>query len=112
MEIPLKVPEGYPSNRLLQVSIYDPSTRSLLATLDQKLQDGAQKKRADGAGVVEVTFPAIQRIGNFVVEGRLTSETTDEKGARQVLPSPVACSTGFDQPVKARSCRLLMLQVH
>lgn len=112
VEIPVKLPEGYPSNRLLQVSIYDPSTRSLLATLDQRLQDGAQKKRADGAGIVEMTFPAIQRTGNFVVEGRLTSETTDEKGARQVLPSPVACSTGVDQPVKARSCRLLMLQVH
>lgn len=112
MQIPLRVPEGYPSNRLLQVSVYDPATRSVLATMDRRLNEGAQNKRADRADLVEVTLPAIQRSGNFVVDARLAAETTDEKGTRQVLPSPVTCSTAVEQPVKARSCRLLMLQVH
>lgn len=112
MQIPLRVPEGYPSNRLLQVSVYDPATRSVLATMDRRLNEGAQNKRADGADLVEVTLPAIQRSGNFVVDAKLMAETTDEKGTRQVLPSPVTCSTAVEQPVKARSCRLLMLQVH
>lgn len=112
MQIPLRVPEGYPSNRLLQVSVYDPATRSVLATMDRRLNEGAQNKRADGADLVEVTLPAIQRGGNFVVDAKLTAETTDEKGTRQVLSSPVTCSTAVEQPVKARSCRLLMLQAH
>lgn len=112
MQIPLRVPEGYPSNRLVQVSVHDPATRSVLATMDRRLNEGAQNKRADGADLIEVTLPAIQRSGNFVVDAKLTAETTDEKGTRQVLPSPVTCSTAVEQPVKARSCRLLLLQVH
>jgi hypothetical protein len=76
------------------------------------LQEGLVKKRDDGAGLVELSLPAIQRPGNYVLDAKLTSETTDDKGARAVLPSPVTCSTAVVQPVKARSCRLLSLQVH
>jgi beta-glucanase (GH16 family) len=111
VQIPINVPEGYPSNRQLQISVYDPAARSVVATVDRKLQEGTEKRRADGAEVVELTLPAIQRIGNFVMEAKLTAEMTDDKGARQVLPSPVTCSTAVDQPVKARSCRLLTMQV-
>jgi hypothetical protein len=110
--IPISVPENYPSNRLLQVSVYDSATRSVVASADRKLQETLANKRADGAGVVELSLPAIQRPGNYVLEAKLTSDTTNDKGARQVLPSPVTCSTGVIQPVKARSCRLLSLQVH
>jgi beta-glucanase (GH16 family) len=111
VEVPINVPEGYPSNRQLQVSIYDPTARSVVAIVDRKLQEGTDKRRADGAKVVELTLPAIQRIGNFVMDAKLTVETTDDKGARQELPSPVTCSTAVDQPVKARSCQLLTVQV-
>jgi beta-glucanase (GH16 family) len=111
VEVPINVPEGYPSNRQLQVSVYDPTARSVVATINRNLQEGTEKRRADGAEVVELTLPAIQRIGNFVVDAKLTAETTDDKGARQVLPSPVTCTTAIEQPVKARSCRLLTVQV-
>jgi beta-glucanase (GH16 family) len=110
--IPISVPENYPSNRLLQVSVYDSATRSVVASADRKLQETLANKRADGAGLVELSLPAIQRPGNYVLEAKLTSDTTNDKGARQVLPSPVTCSTGVIQPVKARSCRLLSVQVH
>jgi hypothetical protein len=76
------------------------------------LQDSLVKKRADGAGVVEFSLPAIQRPGSYVLDAKLTSETTSDNGARQVLPSPVTCNTAVVQPNKARSCRLLSLQVH
>lgn len=112
VEIPINVPEGYPSNRQLQVSVYDPTARSVVATVERKLQEGAEKRRADGSAVVELTLPAIQRIGNFVMDAKLMADTTDDKGARQVLPSPVTCSTAVTQPLKARSCRLLTVQVH
>ena len=112
IEIPIRLPENYPSNRLLQVWVYDQTARSTVATVDRKLQESLLKKGPDGAGVVELSLPALQRPGNFVLDARLTSETTDDKGAKQVLPSPVTCSTGVAQPVKGRSCRLLSLQVH
>ncbi|WP_426434907.1 glycoside hydrolase family 16 protein [Bradyrhizobium genosp. P] len=112
LAIPVSVPENYPSNRLLQVSVYDPVTRSVVASADRKLQESLANKRADGAGLVELSLPAIQRPGNYVLEAKLTSETTNDKGARQVLQSPVTCSTGVVQPVKARSCQLLSLNVH
>jgi hypothetical protein len=110
--IPISVPENYPSNRLLQVSVYDPATRSVVATVDRKLQDSLAKKRPDGASLVELALPAIQRPGSYVLDAKLTSETTSDNGARQVLPSPVTCNTAVVQPIKARSCRLLSLQVH
>jgi beta-glucanase (GH16 family) len=110
--IPISLPDNYPSNRLLQVSVYDPATRSVVATADRKLQDSLVKKRADGAGLVEFSLPAIQRPGSYVLDAKLTSETTSDNGARQVLPSPVTCNTAVVQPNKARSCRLLSLQVH
>jgi hypothetical protein len=112
LEIPISVPENYPSNRLLQVWVYDEGARSTVATVNRKLQESLAKKRADGATVIELSLSAIQRPGNYVLDARLTSETTADNGAKEVLPSPVSCSTGVVQPVKARSCRLLSLQVH
>jgi len=48
LEVPIEVPEGYPSNRLLQAWVYDPAARSTVTTVERKLQDSAIKKRADG----------------------------------------------------------------
>jgi beta-glucanase (GH16 family) len=110
--VPISVPENYPSNRRLQVSVYDPATRSVVATADRQLQESLAKKRPDGAGLVELSLPAIQRPGNYILDAKLTSEVTGDNGARQVLPSPVTCNTAVVQPNKARSCRLLSLQVH
>jgi len=110
-EIPIKVPENYPGNRMLQVSIYDEATGTAVASANRKLQDEFLKKSAEGASVVELSLPAIRRPGNYFVAGKLTADIVSEKGAREVLPSPVTCSTDVIQPIKARSCRLLSLQV-
>lgn len=111
VEIPIDVPENYPSNRRLQVYVYDPTAQSVIAMVDRKL-DSLGKKRADGTNVVELQLPPIQRSGEFNLSAKLSSETTDEKGAKQVLMSPATCSTAVAQPVKARACRLLSLQAH
>jgi beta-glucanase (GH16 family) len=111
-EIPIKIPENYPADRVLQVSVADEATGVTLASANSKLQKESLKKGADGASVVELSLPPIQRPGNYIVAAKLTADVADEKGARQVLPSPVTCSTDVIQPVKARSCRLLSLQVH
>lgn len=110
LEIPIDVPENYPSNRRLQVWVYDPTARSMVTTVERKLQESTVKKRADGASVVELSLPALQRTGNLVLDAKLVAETTDDKGARQVLPSPITCRTDVAQPIKARSCRLLTLE--
>ncbi|MBH5368998.1 glycoside hydrolase family 16 protein [Bradyrhizobium glycinis] len=111
-EVPINIPEGYPTNRTLQVYVYDPASNSVIATLDRKLQGSNGKKRADGASVIEVQLPPIQRSGQFNLSAKLSSEAADEKGGKQVLTSPVTCSTDVVQPVKARACRLLLLNVH
>ena len=69
------------------------------------------KKRSDGANIVELSLPAVTRTGSFTLTAKLISEVSGDKGAKQVLPSPVACSTDIVQPEKALSCRLLSLQV-
>jgi beta-glucanase (GH16 family) len=111
LEIPIKVPEKYPTNRVLQVSIIDETTGAPVASVSSKLQEEFLKKGADGASIVELSLPAIQRPGNYLISGKLTAELTDENGATDVLQSPVTCSTNIVQPIKARSCRLMSLHV-
>ena len=62
--------------------------------------------------VQEGNQTTVASYGSYVLDAKLTSETTSDNGARQVLPSPVTCNTAVVQPNKARSCRLLSLQVH
>jgi beta-glucanase (GH16 family) len=111
LEIPIKVPENYPANRTLQVSVADEATGATVASANARLQEGSLKKRADGASIVALSMPAIQQAGNYVLAGKLTAEVAGDNGAREVLPSPVTCSTDVIQPIKARSCRLLSLHV-
>lgn len=111
VEIPIRLPEGYPSNRTLQASLVDQANGTTAATANAKLEPASLKKRSDGATVVELSLPAVTRTGSFALTAKLISEVSGDKGARQVLPSPVACSTDIVQPEKALSCRLVSLQV-
>jgi hypothetical protein len=52
-------------------------------------------------------LPAVQRPGNYILFGRLTSET----GTKETLSSPITCSTGVVQPIKATVCKLVYLDV-
>jgi beta-glucanase (GH16 family) len=110
-EIPIKIPEKYPTNRTLQVSVADEATGATVASANARPQEGSLKKRADGASIIELSMPAIQQAGNYILAGKLTAEVAGDSGAREVLPSPVTCSTDVIQPIKARSCRLLSLHV-
>ncbi len=111
VQVPVKLPDNYPDNRLLQLSVVEQATGAVVASANSKLQGEAVKKRADGAGVVELSMPAIQRPGDYVLAAKLMSEVIGEKGAKEVLPSPVSCSTDVVQPAKAKACRLLSLRV-
>ncbi len=111
LEIPIRVPENYPANRTLQVSVADEATGATVSSASARLQEGSLKRRADGASIVALSMPAIQQAGNYILAGKLTAEVAGDNGAREVLPSPVTCSTDVIQPIKARSCRLLSLHV-
>lgn len=111
VEIPIRLPEGYPSNRTLQAWVVDQATGATAGSANVKLDPGSLKKRSDGASMVEVALPAIARTGSFALTAKLISEVSGDKSARQMLPSPVACSTDIAQPEKALSCRLLSFQV-
>jgi beta-glucanase (GH16 family) len=111
VEIPITLPENYPSNRMLQAWVFDETTGMVVGSANARLQEGSVKKRPDGASIVELSMPAIPRAGSYVLSGKLTSEVAGEKGIKEVLASPVTCSTDVVQPVKGRSCRLLSLKV-
>ncbi|WMT72897.1 glycoside hydrolase family 16 protein [Bradyrhizobium sp. Ash2021] len=111
VEIPLKIPEDYPSDRTLQLTVYDKATGAIVGSANTKLQVEAGKKRADGSTVAVASLPAVQRPGNYILFGRLTADVPNGSGARQVLPSPVTCSTDVVQPAKATVCKLLYLDV-
>ena len=109
-EIPIKVPENYPTNRVLQVTVYDMAAGSVIASTSAKLQSNTDKERPDGATVAAVSLPAVQRPGKYVLFGKLTTRST-ANGKRDTLSSPVTCSTGVAQPIKATVCKLLYLDV-
>jgi beta-glucanase (GH16 family) len=111
VEIPIKVPDDYPSNRTVQAWVVDEATGSTVASAYTKLQEGSVKKRDDGTSVVEVSMPAIPRAGSYIMSAKLTADVTGDKGGKEVLASPVTCSTDVVQPVKGRSCRLVSLKV-
>ena len=111
VEIPIKLPEDYPSNRTLQVWVFDEATGVTVRSASARLQEGSMKRRPDGVSIVELSVPAIPRAGSYMLAGKLTAEVTGDKGAKEVLASPVTCSTDVVQPVKSRSCRLLSLKV-
>jgi beta-glucanase (GH16 family) len=111
VEIPLKIPEDYPSDRTLQLTVYDKATGAIVASANTKLQVEADKKRADGSTIAVASLPAVQRPGNYILFGRLTADVPNGSGAKQALPSPVTCSTDVVQPAKATVCKLLNLDV-
>lgn len=111
IEIPIDLPQDYPSNRLLHVSVIDETTKATLPYTRVKL-DNVLKKRPDGTSVAELTLPSIGRTGSYTLSARLLSEVpADAAGKKDLLPGPIACSTAITQPEKALSCRLVSLTV-
>lgn len=111
VDIPIRLPDNYPSNRTLQVWLAEDGTRSTAGWASTKLQPDALTKRADGASVAEVSLPPVSQAGSYTLVAKLMSDVTDEKGSKYALPSPIACNTAIAQPEKALSCRLLSLRV-
>ena len=108
VEVPIKIPEDYPTNRMLHVYVFDETTGAMVASAKKPLQQVSRKEGEDGASVMEFALPAVPREGNFVLGSKLTAEVAGEVGPKEV---PIACDTAMVQPKKARSCRLLSLHV-
>ncbi|MGY8667493.1 glycoside hydrolase family 16 protein [Bradyrhizobium sp. UFLA05-109] len=111
LTVPIKFPEQYPSERTLRVSVMDEATGTTVTSASQKLDLATLAKRPDGTAAVDISLPALQRPGRFRFDATLIAETVDAKGAKQTLPAPASCSTDLRQPVKARSCQLLRVDV-
>jgi Glycosyl hydrolases family 16 len=108
IEVPIKIPEDYPTDRTLHVYVFDETTGAMAASAKKPLQQASRKEGADGTSVIEFALPAVPREGNYLVGSKLTAEVAGEVGPKEV---PVACDTTVVQPKKARSCRLLSLHV-
>jgi beta-glucanase (GH16 family) len=102
LDVPIKLPQDYPSNRTLEVTLYDPATRQVASSTRQRLHPEALEKRRDGESVVPVSMAPVEKPGEYYLIAKLSSEAGQ---------SPVACSTDLLQPVKGRSCRLIKLDV-
>ena len=108
IEVPIKIPDDYPTNRTLHVYVFDETTGAIVASAKKPLQPVSRKEGEDGASVVEFALPAVPREGNYLLGSKLTADVAGEVGPKEV---PVACDTTLIQPKKARSCRLLSLHV-
>jgi hypothetical protein len=111
VEIPIKLPGDYPSNRTLEAWVFDEASGATARSARVRLDEGAIRKRPDGVSLVEISMPGLARPGSYMLAGKLTAQVTDDKGTKEQLASPVTCSTDVVQPVKSRSCRLLSLKV-
>jgi hypothetical protein len=108
VEIPIKIPDDYPTNRTLHAYVFDATTGAMVASAKKPLQQASRKEGEDGVSVIEFALPAVPREGNYLLGSKLTAEVAGEVGPKEV---PVACDTAVVQPKKARSCRLLSLHV-
>ena len=108
IEVPIKIPQDYPTDRTLHVYVFDETTGAMVASAKKPLQQASRKEGEDGSSAIEFTLPAVPREGNYLVGSKLTAEVAGEVGPKEV---PVACDTSMVQPKKARSCRLLSLHV-
>ena len=108
IEVPIKIPEDYPTNRTLHVYVFDETTGAMVASAKKPLQQASRKEGEVGSSAIEFTLPAVRREGNYLVGSKLTADVAGEVGPKEV---PVACDTSMVQPKKARSCRLLSLNV-
>lgn len=108
IEIPVKIPDDYPTNRTIHAYVFDATTGAMVASAKKPLQQVSRKDAEDGVSVIEFALPAVPREGNYLLGSKLTAEVAGEVGPKEV---PVACDTTVIQPKKARSCRLLSLHV-
>lgn len=108
IEVPIKIPEDYPTNRTLQVYIFDETTGAIVASAKKPLQPVSRKEGEGGVNVIEFALPPVPREGSYLLGSKLTADVAGEVGPKEV---PVACDTTLIQPKKARSCRLLSLHV-
>lgn len=111
LDVPIEVPHDYPSNRTLEVAVYDPVTRKVASSTKQKLEPGGVERKSDGERVFRISMAPIVKPGEYYLIARLSSQLANSSGALEVWQSPVACSTDLPQPVKGRSCRLIKLDV-
>lgn len=111
LTVPIKFPEQYPSERTLRVSVIDEATGATVTSASQKLDLTTLAKRPDGTAAVNISLPALQRRGRFRLDATLIADSVDAKGAKQTQPGPATCSTDLRQPIKARSCQLLRVDV-
>ena len=109
--LPVRFPEPFPSERILRAVLIDEATGTTVSSVNRRLDVPTLTKRPDGTSTVDISLPPVQRPGRYRLVASLFSETTNEKGAKQTLLTPVTCATELAQPVKARSCALVNLDV-
>lgn len=108
--LPVRLPKNYPTNRQLEVSVFDEVTGAVVASTITSFHDN-MKTETDGNGIIEVSLPSIRTPGNYIIAAKLTTELTSGNGSKEKSISPVACQTEILQPPKGRSCRLSRLKI-
>src|SRR5882757_6937652 len=53
IEVPIKIPDDYPTNRTLQVYVFDATTGAMVASSKKPLQQATRKEGEDGVSVLE-----------------------------------------------------------
>jgi beta-glucanase (GH16 family) len=106
IDIPLQLPENFPDRRTVEISVIDNVTRSTVTSVSR---DVHQSEGSGTARDFKVSLPIpSDRGGDYSIEGRITAEI-DTKDGMENRDIPVFCKTGVPQPIKARSCRLLLV---
>ena len=108
--VPFKMPNKYPNDRIVTISITEDATGEIIASLNKKIDDITPD--ANNVRIVTIASPPLVHAGTYSVQSAIV--IPPDTGARKpdrMRHVPVNCDTGIPQAPKALTCQSLRVRV-
>jgi beta-glucanase (GH16 family) len=108
--VPFKMPDKYPNDRIVSVSIIEDATSEVVALLDENIRDIPAD--ANNIRVAKIVSPPLVHAGTYSVQSAIMiPPATGAHNSARMQHVPVNCDPGIPQPPKARTCLSLWVRV-
>ncbi len=105
VEVPIRLPDDTWRDETINIFLLDETTNAR-TTLYAKRVKHLGERGVDGTRKIRLALPALSQRGNFTLFAEISSSGRETQGWHV----PLACDTGVKQPVKSKTCRLLILR--
>ncbi|MCA1426782.1 MULTISPECIES: glycoside hydrolase family 16 protein [unclassified Bradyrhizobium] len=105
LEVPMKLPDDTWRDETIRILLLDETTNAR-TTLYARTARQLGPPGVDGTIKILLSIPTLPQRGDFILLAEISSKGRETQGWHV----PLACDTGVKQPIKSRSCRLLILR--